>query len=138
MLHHSAHTGWGMCIVTHDWAHDALWCATECRRVLCSSQYVFFMSQGGAGSPVSGFRGLGARFQVSGFWFQVSSFWCHVSGTPLLCPPKIGVTSPQGGGGMTNGKRKGENGNPIAHPLFFTYPLRFARPPNLEGQSGGG
>ena len=56
--------------------------------VLCSSQHVFFMSQGEGREP--GFRfpeGLGA-------WFQVS-------GAPLLCPPKIGVTSPQGGGGMT-------------------------------------
>ena len=53
--------------------------------------------------------GAGRRFQVSeegwepGFKFQVS-------GTHPLCPPKIGVTSPQGGGGMRNGKRKGENG----------------------------
>ena len=93
----------------------------------------------GAGSPVSGFRGLGARFLVSGFKF-------HVSGTPLLCPPKIGVTSPQGGGGMPNGKRKGgngkvktENGTPIAHTLFFYRPLRrFAPPlPNLGEESGG-
>ena len=70
-----------MCIVTHGWAHGALWCAKGRRRVLCSSQHVFFMSQGG---------GLRARFQVSeglGAWFQVS-------GAHLLCPPESGVTSP--------------------------------------------
>ena len=32
------------------------------------------VSGGWGGSPVLGFRGLGARFQVSGFKFQVSSF----------------------------------------------------------------
>ena len=49
--------GGGMCIVAHGWAHGALWCATERRRVLCSSQYVFFMSQGEGWEP-------GFRFQV--------------------------------------------------------------------------
>jgi len=89
--------GGGMCIVVHDWAHDALWCATERRRVLCSSQYVFFMSQGEGWEP-------GFKFQRGwepGFRFQVSC--AHP-----LCPSKIGVTSPQGGGGMTNGKVKTE------------------------------
>ena len=135
MLHHSAHTGWDMCIVAHDWAHDAPGCATERRGVLCSSQYVFFMSQGEGWGAVSSFR-----FQVSGFRFQraeglVSGFKFQVSGAPLLCPPKIGVTSPQGGGGMINGKRKCENGKLIAHPLasylspFFTDPSALRAPP---------
>ena len=88
-----------MCIVTHDWIHSISRCAKERRRVLCSSQYVFFMSQG------EGWK-VGFRFQRAGS--PVSGFKFHVSGTPLLCPPKIGVTSPQGGGGYD--KRKGENG----------------------------
>ena len=57
MLHHSAHIGGGMCIVAHGWAHGALWCATERRGVLCSSQHVFFMSQGEGREP-------GFKFQV--------------------------------------------------------------------------
>ena len=59
--------------------------------------------------------GLTFWFQVSwgwepGFKFYVSRFKC----VHPLCLPKIGVTSPQGGGGMPNGKRKCENGKLIA------------------------
>ena len=67
-----------MCIVAHGWAHDALWCATERRRVLCSSQYVFFMSQG------EGWE-LGFKFQRGwepSFWFQVSGFTCPSTLSP--------------------------------------------------------
>ena len=125
MLHHSAHIGGGMCIVTHGWAHDAPWCATERRRVLCSSQYVFFMSQGGL-EPCFRFQ----RGWEPGFRFLVS-------GAPLLCPPESGVTSPQGGGGYDkrngeNGKRKTENSSLIARllPLSGFYrPLRRFAPP---------
>ena len=100
MLHHSAHTWGGMCIVAHDWIHDTLWCATERRHVLCSSQYVFFMSQGEAGGrfQVSGFKFLvlgfrGAGSLVSGFrglraWFHVSEF--QVSSSHPLCPSESG------------------------------------------------
>ena len=107
-----------MCIVTHGWAHGALWCAKGRRRVLCSSQHVFFMSQGEGREP--------------GFRFQVSR-------VHPLCPPKIGVTSPQGGGGMTNGNVKTENGKLIAHPLaaHLYRPLRpSGTSPNLEEESG--
>ena len=75
MLHHSAHIGGGMCIVAHGWAHGAPRCAKERGDMLCSSQYVFFMSQGEAGGQfqVSGFRGAGSL--VSGFWFQVPRYF---------------------------------------------------------------
>ena len=53
----------------------------------------------------------------------------QVSGTPLLCP------SESGGRGAK--LRRGYVSPLIRSPFFFTYPLRFARPPNLEGQSGG-
>ena len=64
-----------------------------------------------------------------------------VSGSQPLCPPKIGVTSPQGGGGMTNGKRKGENGKRKTHRSSLAAHLyRPLRPsgtsPNLEEESG--
>ena len=81
-------------------------------------------------------------FQVSegwepGFWFLVSGFMFYV--LIHFVPLSQGDEEQSSGGGMTNGKRKGENGKRKTHrsPLFFTYPLRFARPPNLEGQSGG-
>ena len=66
-------------------------------------------------TAVSGFKGGEAGFKFQRGWEP--GFRFQVSGAPLLCPPKIGVTSPQGGGGMTNGKRKGEKGKLIAHPL---------------------
>ena len=77
--------------------------------------------------------------------FQVSegrepSFRFHVSRAHPLCPPKIGVTSPQGGGGMTNGMVKTENGKLIAHPLaaHLYRPLRpSGTSPNLEEESRG-
>ena len=59
-----------------------------------------------------------------------------VSGSQPLCPPKIGVTSPQGGGGMTNGNVKTENGELIALFYYIPPPLR-ATSPNLEEESGG-
>ena len=62
-----------------------------------------------------------------------------VSGSQPLCPPKIGVTSPQGGGGMPNGMVKTENGKLIAHPLaaHLYRPLRpSGTSPNLEEESG--
>ena len=62
-----------------------------------------------------GHVGSGGRGQRAGS--PVSSFKFLVSRAHPLCPPKIGVTSPQGGGGMTNGKRKCENGKLKAHPL---------------------
>ena len=73
--------------------------------------------------------GRGAGFRVQRAGSPVSSSWFHVSGTHPLCPPKIGVTSPQGGGGMTNGKRKGENGKLSDPRSFFTDPSALRAPP---------
>ena len=61
-----------------------------------------------------------------------------VSGSQPLCPPKIGVTSPQGGGGMTNGNVKTENGNPSLAAHLYR-PLRpSGTSPNLGEESGCG
>ena len=54
-----------MCIVAHGWTHGALWCAKGRRRVLCSSQHVFFMSQGEGWEP-------GFRFQVPRYFVPLS------------------------------------------------------------------
>ena len=67
----------------------------------------------------------------SGFGFQRAGgpgFKFQVSRAHPLCPPKIGVTSPQGGGGMTNGKRKGENGKLSDPRSFFTDPYALRAP----------
>ena len=103
----------------------------------------------GAGGPVSGFRfqsfrGLGARFQVSGFKFQVPRYFVPLSQgakrvfrgmTECHSVPSEGST-PQCDVGQSNAP-EGVCFPVPRSPLFFTYPLRFARPPNLEGQSGG-
>ena len=53
-----------------------------------------------------------------------------VSGSQPLCPPKIGVTSPQGGGGMTTA---------VPALRSFYRPLRpSGTSPNLGEESGGG
>ena len=72
-------------------------------------------------------RGAGFRVRVSEGWEPGFKFL--VSRAHPLCPPKIGVTSPQGGGGMTNGKRKGENGKLSDPRSFFTDPSALRAPP---------
>ena len=105
-----------MCIVAHGWAHGALWCAKGRRRVLCSSQHVFFMSQGEGREP--------------GFRFQ--SFKFHVS--IHFVPLSQGDEEQSSGAGMTNGKRKGENGKlPILRsPLTVVF---LQTPPSLRAPS---